>query len=71
MPVTSTQCIIGTKKCPEAGMLLSYDDDDDSQGYGQYEEAFRAPTKDDILQPCLWDQDFKDDFGYNLYAFDI
>ena len=50
-PVTSAQCIIGTDKTPDSGILLNYNDDDYSQGYGQIEEAFRALTKDDILQP--------------------
>ena len=51
-PVTSAQCIIGTEKYPDSGILLNYDDDDYyNQGYGQIKEAFRALTKDDILQP--------------------
>ena len=51
LPVVSAQCIIGTEKYPDAGILLNYDDDDYSQGYHQIKEAFRALTKDDILQP--------------------
>ena len=50
LPVVSAQCIIGTEKYPDAGILLNYDDDDYSQGYHQIKEAFRALTKDDILQ---------------------
>ena len=34
-PVTSTHCIIGTEKHPDSAILLNYDDDDDTQGYGQ------------------------------------
>ena len=49
--VIITQCIIGTEKCPDAGILLIYDDDDYSQGYDQIKEIFWALTKDDILQP--------------------
>ena len=49
--VTSPQCIIGTEKYPDSGILLNYDEDDYNQGYGQIKEAFRALTKDDILQP--------------------
>ena len=35
LPVTSTRCIIGSEKFPDAGMLLSYHHDDYSQVYGQ------------------------------------
>ena len=77
IPVTSCQCITGTEGYPDSGMLLNYDDDDYSQGYGQTTEAFRALTKDDILQPCKSDHGFRssnvraDDNGYNFYVFDI
>ena len=50
-PVTSAQCIVGTGKYRDSAILITYDDDDYDQGYGQIEEAFRALTKDDILQP--------------------
>ena len=50
-PVTSAQCIIGTEKYPDSATLLNYNDDDYNQGYGQIKEAFKALTKDDILQP--------------------
>ena len=75
-PVTSTQCIIGTEKYPDSGILLNYDDDKYNQGYGQIKEAFRALTKDDILQPYISDHDFRssnnnNDIGYNLYVFHI
>ena len=75
-PVTSAQCIIGTEKYPDSGILLNYDDDDYNQGYGQIKEAFRALTKDDILQPYISDRDFRssnnnNDIGYNLYVFDV
>ena len=74
--VTSAQCIIGTEKYPDSGILLNYNDDDYSQGYGQIKEAFKALTKDDLLQPYLSDADFRsnndgDNIGYNIYAFDI
>ena len=77
LPVVSAQCIIGTEKYPDAGILLDYNNDDYSQGYHQIKEAFKALTKDDILQPYISDDDFKtsniraDDVGYNLYVFDI
>ena len=77
LPVVRSQCIIGTEKCPDSGILLNYDDDDYNQGYSQIEEASRALTKDDILQPYISDDDFRscnfraDDVGYNLYVFDI
>ena len=74
--VTSAQCIIGTEKYPDSGILLNYNDDDYSQGYGQIKEAFKALTKDDLLQPYISDADFRsnndgDNIGYNIYAFDI
>ena len=77
LPVVSAQCIIGTKKIPDAGILLNFDVDDYSQGYHQIKEAFRALTKDDILQPYNSEADFRrsnvavNDIGYNLYVFDI
>ena len=75
-PVTSAQCIIGTEKYPDSAILLNYEDDDYSQGYGQIKEAFRALTKDNILQPYISDADFRslnngDNIGYNIYAFDM
>ena len=51
LPLTFNQAIIGTEKHPDSGILLKYDDDVHSQGYTQIKEAFRALTKDDILQP--------------------
>ena len=77
LPVVSAQCVIGTEKYPDAGILLKYDDDDYSQGYHQSKEAFRALTKDDILQPYISEEDFRTsnvraaDVGYNLYVFDM
>ena len=77
LPVVSAQCVIGTEKYPDAGLLLNHEDDDLSQGYAQIKEAFRALTKDDILQPYISDDDFRsskvrpDDVGYNLLVFDI
>ena len=76
MPVSSAQCIIGTEKCPDSATLLNYDDDDYSQGYGQIKEAFRALTKDNILQSFISEDDFRSDnsgnnIGYNIHVFDI
>ena len=77
LPVVSAQCIVGTEKYPDTGILLNYDDDDYSQGYHQIKEAFRASTKDDILQPYISDDNFRTsnaaviDNGCNLYVFDI
>ena len=77
LPVVSAQCIIGTEKCPDAGRLLNYEDDDYSQGYHQIKEAFKALTKDEIHQPYISDDNFRlsnaaaDVVGYNLYVFDI
>ena len=74
--VISAQCIIATEKYPDSGILLNYNDDDYNQGYRQIKEAFRALTKDDILQPYLSDNDFRSSnnnngIRYNLYVFDI
>ena len=74
--VTSAQCIIGTEKYPDSGILLNYNDDIYSQGYGQTKEAFKALTKDSLLQQFISDNDFRssndgDNIGYNIYAFDI
>ena len=76
LPVISAQVVIGTERYLDAGILLNYDDDDYSQGYGQIKEAFKALTKDDILQPYITEDDIRssnsgNDIGYNIYAFDI
>ena len=77
LPVVSAQCVIGTEKNPDTGILLNYDDDDYSQGYHQIKEAFKALTKDDILQAYISEEYFRTsnvravDVGYNLYVFDI
>ena len=74
--VTSAQCVIGTEKYPDSGILLNYNDDNYSQGYGQVKEAFKALTKYNLLQPYISDADFRssndgNNIGYNIYAFDI
>ena len=77
LPVTSDRCIIGTEKYPDAGILLNYHDDDCSQGFSQIKEAFRALTKDDILETYVSDDDFRSSntrvniVGCNLYVLDI
>ena len=76
LPVISSQVIIGTERYPDSALLLNYDDDNYSQGYGQIKEAFRALTKDDILKPYISEDDFRSsnegkNIGYNIYAFDI
>ena len=50
LAVTSAQCIIGTEKNSDAGIILNYGDDDYSQGFSQYKEIFSAWQKHDILQ---------------------
>ena len=75
-PVSSAQCIIGTEKYPDSAILLNYNDDDYSQGYGLIKRAFKDLTKDDILEPYISDNDFRSsndghNIGYNLYIFDI
>ena len=77
LPVVSAQCVIGTENYPDAGIFLNFDDHEYSQGYHQIEEAFKALTKDDILQPHISEEDFRTsnvraaDVGYELYVFDI
>ena len=77
LPLVSAQCIIGTEKYPDAGILLNYDDKDYAQGYHQIKQAFKALTKDDILEPYITAEDFRSSnvaakvVGYNLYVFDI
>ena len=74
--VTSAQCIIGTEKYPDSGILLNYNDDDYSKGYGQIKEAFKTLIKDNLLQPYISEHDFRssndgNNIGYNIYVFDI
>ena len=76
LPVISAQVVIGTERYPDSGILLNYDDDDYSQGYGLIKEAFKALTKDDILLPYISEDDFRssneaNNIGYNIYAFAI
>ena len=76
LPIISTQVVIGTERYPDSSILLNYDDDGYSQGYGQIKEAFKSLTKDDILQPYISDHDFRssndgNEIGYNIYAFDL
>ena len=75
LPITSAQCVISTEKHPDSAIFLNYDDDDYNQGYGLIKEAFKALTKDDILEPYISDNDFRSSndgniIGYNLYVFD-
>ena len=77
LPVVSAQCVVGKDRYLDAVILINYDDDDYSQGYRQIKEAFKALTKDDILQPYTSEEDFRTsnvraaDVCYNLYVFDI
>ena len=76
LPVISAQFVIGTERYPDSAILLNYEDADYSQGYGPKKEAFRALTKDNIIQPYISEDDFRssnegNDTGYNIYAFDI
>ena len=76
LPVISAQVVIGTERYPDSGILLNYDDDGYSQGFGLIKEAFKALTKDDILLPYISEDDFRssneaNNIGYNIYAFDI
>ena len=75
-PVSSCQCITGTEWYPDNRILLNYVDDDYSDGHEQIKKAFRALTKDDMLQPCISDIDFRSSndgnkIGNNLYVSDV
>ena len=74
LPVISAQVVIGTEKYPDNSVLLNYNDDDYSQGYGQIKEAFKALTENNILQPYISDNDFRssndgDNIAYNIHCF--
>ena len=76
MPVTCAQCIIGSEKHPDSGILFNYDDDDSSQGYSEVKEAFRALKNDNTLQPNMSEVHFRssndgDNICYNIHSFDI
>ena len=76
LPVISAQVVIGTERYPDSAILINHDDDGYAQGYGQIKEAFRAITKDDILQPYISEDDFRssnegNNIGYNIHALDI
>ena len=76
LPVTGALCIIGTEKYADNSSLLNYNNDDYSQDYGQIKEAFRALTKDNILQPYISKDDFRSSndgpiIAYNVHSFDI
>ena len=76
LPVISAQVVIGTERYPDSAILLNYEDDDFSQGYGQIKEAFTALAKDDILKPYISEDLFRssnegNNIGYNIYPFDI
>ena len=58
-PVPGAKCIIGTEEYPDAGILLNYNDDDCFGLYHQIKEAFRALTRDDILQTYIPDHDLR------------
>ena len=75
-PVTSAQCFIGNEKYTDSGILFYYDKEGYFQGYGKIREAFKALTKDNIVQPYISDNDVRssnnnNDIGFNLYVFDI
>ena len=70
LPVISAQVVIGTERYPDTGILLNYNDDDYSPGYGQVKEVFKAPTKGNILQQYISEDGFRssndgDNIGYN------
>ena len=56
---TRVECIIRTEKNPDAGTLKNYNDKYFSQGYGQCKVVFRTLKKDDRIQPCKSDLDFR------------
>ena len=76
LPVNSAQCFIGSERYPVSAILLNFDYDDYSQGYGQIKEAFRALTKRNRLQTYISEDDYKsssnvNDIGYKIHSFGI
>ena len=76
LPVITAQFVIGTKRYPDSGILLNYDDDDYSQGYGQTKEDFKILRKNNILHPYITEDVFRssnegNNIGYIIYALDI
>ena len=74
--VINSQCFIKSENYPDSVILINYDDDEYSQGYGQIKEASKALTEDDILQPYISDNDFRSSdiingIGYKLYVFEM
>ena len=76
---TSCKCsgIYVTEICLDVSILINHDDDECSQGSGQFKNTFTALTKNEILQTyIISDQDFRssnvrvDDIGYRFYIFD-
>ena len=59
LPVICAQVFIGTDRYTDTAILLNYNDDEYSQGYGQIKEALRALTKYNILQPYICEDDFR------------
>ena len=45
LPVLSAQVVIGTEKYPDTGILLNYNDDSYSQGYGQKKKLSKLLQK--------------------------
>ena len=76
--VVNAQCIIGSEKFPDAGIICNYAIDEYSQAYGEFFSCLRHLAKDNILKPYITQKDFitsnkypDDKLGYNLYVFDI
>ena len=68
-PVTIAQCISGTENHPGSANLLTCDDNDYSQAYGQIKEAFTALTKKDIPNPCITDHDLSSSNECNIIGY--
>ena len=76
LPVVSAQCIMGTEKYRDNSFLLTYNDDDYSLGYGHIKESFGAPTKDNIFQTHINENENRSsndcgNIGYNIHSFDM
>ena len=69
--------IFGRENFFDAAILLSYDDDNYSQGCAQMKEVLSTLTKDHNLQSYKTDDDSRSsntgvvEVGYDLYVFDI
>ena len=76
--VVIAQCIIGSRKDPDAELSCNYAIDIKKQAYGETVSCFRQLAENIILQPCITQKFFitsnvypESNPGYNIYVFDV